>query len=29
MSIRLLVDMNLSPEWVAELARQGYGDAVH
>jgi predicted nuclease of predicted toxin-antitoxin system len=28
MSIRLLIDMNLSPEWVAELARHGY-DAVH
>jgi predicted nuclease of predicted toxin-antitoxin system len=24
MSIRLLIDMNLSPEWVAELARHGY-----
>jgi predicted nuclease of predicted toxin-antitoxin system len=28
MSIRLLIDMNLSPEWVAELARHGYS-AVH
>jgi predicted nuclease of predicted toxin-antitoxin system len=28
MSLRLLIDMNLSPEWVAELARHGY-DAVH
>ena len=28
MSIRLLLDMNLSPEWVAELSRHGY-DAVH
>lgn len=28
MSIRLLIDMNLSPEWVAELARHGYW-AVH
>jgi predicted nuclease of predicted toxin-antitoxin system len=28
MSIRLLIDMNLSPEWVAELARHGY-DAIH
>jgi predicted nuclease of predicted toxin-antitoxin system len=28
MSVRLLVDMNLSPEWIAELARNGY-DAVH
>jgi predicted nuclease of predicted toxin-antitoxin system len=24
MSIRLLIDMNLSPDWVAELARHGY-----
>ena len=23
MSIRLLIDMNLSPEWIAELARHG------
>jgi predicted nuclease of predicted toxin-antitoxin system len=28
MSVRLLIDMNLSPEWVAELARHGF-DAVH
>lgn len=28
MSIRLLIDMNLSPQWVNELARHGY-DAVH
>lgn len=28
MSIRLLVDVNLSPEWIAELERSGYG-AVH
>jgi predicted nuclease of predicted toxin-antitoxin system len=28
MSIRLLIDMNLSPEWVAELARHAYS-AVH
>jgi predicted nuclease of predicted toxin-antitoxin system len=28
MSIRLLLDMNLSPEWVAELARHDYS-AVH
>ena len=28
MSIRLLVDMNLSPEWIAELAQRGF-DAVH
>jgi predicted nuclease of predicted toxin-antitoxin system len=28
MSLRLLVDMNLSPEWVAELARHGW-PAVH
>ena len=28
MSIRLLIDMNLSPEWTAELGRHGY-DAVH
>jgi predicted nuclease of predicted toxin-antitoxin system len=28
MSLRLLVDMNLSPEWVAELSQQGH-DAVH
>lgn len=28
MSIRILIDMNLSPEWVSELARHGY-DAVH
>jgi predicted nuclease of predicted toxin-antitoxin system len=28
MSIRLLLDMNLSPEWIAELARHGY-DAIH
>lgn len=28
MSLRLLIDMNLSPEWVEELARHGY-DAVH
>jgi hypothetical protein len=28
MSIRLLIDMNLSPEWVAELGRHGF-DAVH
>ena len=24
MSIRVLIDMNLSPEWVEELARHGY-----
>jgi predicted nuclease of predicted toxin-antitoxin system len=24
MSLRLLIDMNLSPEWIAELARHGY-----
>lgn len=28
MSIRLLVDMNLSPDWVAELGRHGF-DAIH
>jgi predicted nuclease of predicted toxin-antitoxin system len=28
MSIRLLIDMNLSPEWVTELSRHGYV-AVH
>lgn len=28
MSIRLLVDMNLSPDWVAELAHHGF-DAIH
>jgi predicted nuclease of predicted toxin-antitoxin system len=28
MSLRLLVDMNLSPEWVEELSRHGH-DAVH
>jgi len=28
MSVRLLVDMNLSPEWIAELSRHGYS-AVH
>ncbi len=28
MSVRLLVDMNLSVEWVAELARHGWS-AVH
>jgi predicted nuclease of predicted toxin-antitoxin system len=28
MSLRLLVDMNLSPEWVPELARHGWA-AVH
>ena len=28
MSVQLVVDMNLSPEWVAELARQGWS-AVH
>ncbi|MBL8879846.1 MAG: DUF5615 family PIN-like protein [Phycisphaerales bacterium] len=28
MSIRLLVDINLSPEWIAELERYGYS-AVH
>jgi predicted nuclease of predicted toxin-antitoxin system len=28
MSIRLLIDMNLSPEWIAELARHGF-DAIH
>jgi predicted nuclease of predicted toxin-antitoxin system len=28
MNLRLLLDMNLSPEWVAELSRHGY-DAVH
>jgi predicted nuclease of predicted toxin-antitoxin system len=28
MSLRLLLDMNLSPEWVVELSRHGY-DAVH
>jgi hypothetical protein len=24
MSLRLLIDMNLSPDWVAELSRHGY-----
>jgi predicted nuclease of predicted toxin-antitoxin system len=24
MSLRILVDMNLSPDWVVELARHGY-----
>jgi predicted nuclease of predicted toxin-antitoxin system len=28
MSIRLLVDMNLSPEWIAEFARHEY-DSIH
>jgi predicted nuclease of predicted toxin-antitoxin system len=28
MSVRLVVDMNLSPEWVSELARHGWS-AVH
>jgi len=28
MIIRLLIDMNLSTEWVAELSSQGY-DALH
>lgn len=28
MSVRLLVDVNLSPEWIPELERHGY-DAVH
>lgn len=28
MSLRIVIDMNLSPEWVAELARRGY-DAMH
>jgi predicted nuclease of predicted toxin-antitoxin system len=28
MSIALLVDMNLSPEWVEELSRHGF-DAIH
>jgi predicted nuclease of predicted toxin-antitoxin system len=28
MSVRVLIDMNLSPEWVAELTRYGY-DAAH
>jgi len=28
MSIRLLLDMNLSPEWIAELARHGY-ESIH
>src|SRR5688572_9242623 len=28
MSVRLVVDMNLSPEWVAVLARHGWA-AVH
>jgi predicted nuclease of predicted toxin-antitoxin system len=28
MNIELLIDMNLSPEWVAELARHGY-NAIH
>jgi predicted nuclease of predicted toxin-antitoxin system len=28
MSIGLLIDMNLSPEWVVEFARHGL-DAVH
>ncbi len=28
MSLRLLVDVNLSPEWIAELDRHGYS-AVH
>ena len=28
MSLRLLIDMNLSPDWVGELAQHGF-DAVH
>ena len=28
MSIRILIDMNLSPDWVDELARHGWS-AVH
>lgn len=28
MSVRLLVDVNLSPEWITELARHGHS-AVH
>ncbi len=28
MSVRVVIDMNLSPEWVDELARQGWS-AVH
>jgi predicted nuclease of predicted toxin-antitoxin system len=28
MTLRLLVDMNLSPDWVGELARHGYA-SVH
>jgi predicted nuclease of predicted toxin-antitoxin system len=28
MSVRLLVDVNLSPEWIAELDRHGYS-SVH
>jgi predicted nuclease of predicted toxin-antitoxin system len=28
MSLRLLIDMNLSPEWVAALAQHGY-ESVH
>ena len=28
MSVRLVIDMNLSPEWVAELASHGW-HAVH
>ena len=28
MIIRLLIDMNLSPEWIPELTRHGY-DSVH
>jgi predicted nuclease of predicted toxin-antitoxin system len=28
MSLQLLVDMNLSPEWIPELTRQGWS-AIH
>ena len=28
MSLRLLIDMNLSPEWVAELGHHGF-DSIH
>ena len=29
MTLRILIDMNLSPDWTAELARNGFADAVH
>jgi hypothetical protein len=28
MSVKLVIDMNMSPEWVAELGRHGWS-AVH